>query len=321
MAIVKSNELVKAGQAVQREAVERLVAEGGTRPHMLIVRYFDPANPDHYRPTGSYAAQIRNHATEIGATTDQVVVVKGDGRNVEDVVARASQDPKITSIMPLYPLPDVHAMLRALDPAKDADDLHGTRNRAPTARAMLTMGSICLHSRNPVAGGADYFVGRTLDEVSRLHLPDSWRADDICMGGSGGLTGGPARRQLAAFSGIFVQDERIATRDTPERLVHLPAPAFVLTATPTAEQIRSENIAGGSIIIDAGFGIVDGKTFGNTDRRVADRRDVLWTPPTEGVGPVSTLFLWHHALEAAGVPPEHMPALGGIALSEAVMVG
>jgi 5,10-methylene-tetrahydrofolate dehydrogenase/methenyl tetrahydrofolate cyclohydrolase len=119
-----------------------------------------------------------------------------------------------------------------------------------------------------------------------------------------------------AAQGIDVSDEQIATYENQAALKDLPSPALVFTATPVAEQIRNEDIPGGSVMIDAGFGVIDGVTYGNTDRRAADRSDVLWTPPREGVGPVSTAYLFHHHLEAAGYPMEDLPPLGFVALQE-----
>jgi 5,10-methylene-tetrahydrofolate dehydrogenase/methenyl tetrahydrofolate cyclohydrolase len=325
MTRITSNEFVAAAQLVQREAVQKLE----TAPRLAIVREFDPSNPDRYKPTASYAAQIRNHAALIGVDTDDYVVLPGSGKSAAGFVRELRERGDITGIMPLYPLDDKEAVKEELAkrPEQDVDDLLGRGNRAPTARAMIAMGNICLHPED--AYGQPYYVGRTLDDMSRLDLPAGYRAEDIRLGGKGELTGTPLVSILGA-QGIEISDEQIATASTPDRLRNLPYPALVFTATPVAEQIQNHDIPYSpvsedglfdgprSVIVDAGFGVIDGVTYGNASRHAETRSDVLWTPPREGVGPVSTVYLHHHLLEAAGVPIEDLQPLGTMMMQETV---
>lgn len=322
MAKITSSEFVAAAREVQQKAVQEL----GTQPHIAIVRMHNPAQPGYYAPTASYAAQIRNHAAQIGVESSEHVLFPGEADKIAGVVERLSQDERVTGIMPLYPLSMNRAQHReraaavkdtlAHRPSLDVDDLLGQGNRAPTARAMVAMGNICL-AKLAGLNSRPYFVDRTLDEISTLELPTSFPTNNIRLGGRGELTGGPLVSILAS-QGIHVPDAHVATVENPGALKNLPQPALVFTATPVAEQIRDEDIPRGSVMVDAGFGVVDGQTYGNTDRRAAARPDVLWTPPREGVGPVSTVYLHHHLLESAGYPPAEMPALGFVALEQSI---
>ena len=306
MAIVRSNELVAAIQENQRQVVA-----GMEQPaHLAVVRYCDPNNIEKYKPTASYGVQIRNHAASIGVGHSEYVITPDSRQSAAQIVRKLCR--MRIPVMPLYPLPDASAVKAELQnyPDLDVDDLLGKRRRAPTARAMIAMANLSLH-------GADYFQGKTLDDLSELNLPADRPAGKIRFGGEGQLTVGPLRKILADQK-IPTFNIQVATASTPKRLGRLPLRALIFTATPQAEQIRDEDILPDSIIVDAGFGIVNGEIRGNTDHRVAAREDVLWTPPRDGVGPVSTAYLFHHLLEAAGANPLDMPVLGIPAETESV---
>lgn len=323
MTKVKSNGFGLAAERVQKHAVNQLPSPG----RMAIIRVMDPEAPNIYAPTASYSTQIRNHGARIGVDAfDQLVWAK-DADKIGAIVQRFVEDPTVTSVMPLYNFgrnrqehleraAQVKEAL-AIRPDVDVDDLLGIKNRAPTARAMIAMGNVCMGRMTQP--GQPYYSGRSMDEMSQLHLSGEFTADSIRIGGKGELTGAPLRRILAV-QGIQISDDQIATYENQAALQQLPSPALVFTATPVAEQIKSEDIGSGSIMIDAGFGVIDGVTYGNTDRRAAHRTDVLWTPPREGVGPISTAYLFHHHLEAAGYPIEDLPPLGFVAMEETVAV-
>lgn len=315
MAIFETNQLVAAGQAAQAEVVDGL----DKQPYLLIARYFDPANPGLYKPTGSYAVQLRNHGTSIGAATDQLVIEPHNKAHMLEALERELDNEELTGFMALYPLPDdirerIFEFLRER-PELDTDDLLGRRLAAPTARSMIAAANLCLNG-NASSGGADYFTGKQLGRLSTLDLPEGWSVENMRFGGRGYLTNAPLLRMLGK-QGIEVPDEQVATAETPERLVDLPDPALIFTATPQAEQIRDRDIPDGSIVIDAGFGRREGVTYGNTEEAVKDRQGVLWTPPVRGVGPGSTLYFYNNLLESAGVPPAQFPALGETAISAA----
>lgn len=310
MAKVHSNELVQNIQAEQRNAIAGMHQP----PHLAVVRFHDPARYNHYRPTASYAAQIRSHAARIGAGSSEYVVTPESRLSPAQVVRRLGHM-GVTGVMPLYPLPDVAAVkaeLRAM-PHLDTDDVLALRNRAPTARAMIAMANLSLH-------GMNYSNGRTLDELSVLNLPDDRPASKIRFGGEGQLTGKPLR-QILHGQGIDIFNVQVAGASTPQRLSHLPTNGLIFTATPVAEQIKNANIPDNTVIVDAGFGIIDGDIRGNTEQMVADRESVLWTPPREGVGPVSTAYLFHHLIEAAGVDPPSLDGLPHDAIDEKMSTG
>jgi 5,10-methylene-tetrahydrofolate dehydrogenase/methenyl tetrahydrofolate cyclohydrolase len=323
MTKVRSNGFGLAAEKVQKHAVDQLPSPG----RMAIIRVMDPEAPSAYAPTASYSTQIRNHGARIGVDAFDHLVWAKDADNIGEVVRRFVEDPTVTSVMPLYNfgrnrqehLERAAKVKEALSirPEVDVDDLLGRGNRAPTARAMIAMGNVCMGRL--VQPDKPFYVGRSLDEMSRLQLSGEFTEENIRIGGKGDLTGAPLR-QILASQGIEISDEQVATFENQGALQNLPSPALVFTATPVAEQIRNEDITRGSIMIDAGFGVIDGKTYGNTDRRAADRSDVLWTPPREGVGPISTAYLFHHHLEAAGYPIEDLPPLGFIAMEESVAV-
>jgi len=328
MAIVKSKELVAAVQDVQREALQNT---NGPK-HMAIMRLHDPTRPDYYKPTASYSAQIRNHGARIGADSSERIIMPSETSRFRDITEQLVEDPSITGVMGLYPFShdrsehrdrvEIFKDVLRRRPEVDVDDILAQGKGAPTARAMIAMGNVCTGMMvNP--GGQPYYVGRTLDSLSTLDLPQNlpdgkaMTADNIRVGGRGELTGGPLVNILAA-QGVIIQPNQIATYENPGALANLPEHAFVFTATPVAEQIRNEDIPDDSIMIDAGFGVVDGVTYGNTSRHAATRPSVLWTPPREGVGPVSTSYLYENMLGATSFPMDQMPALGFVMLDDLI---
>ena len=305
MATVKSTELVARSQELQRKAITTLKEQTGAVPHIAIVREFDPADSDRYKPTASYAGQIRSHAYRVGATATEYVVMPGSPQSAVAHI-KSLQETGVTGIMPLYPFGDKEAVKAQLAnrPGQDIDDLLGEKRRAPTARAMIAMGNICLHADDP-----EYLAQRNLDELSRIDLPEGMSASNIRIGGRGDLTGAPLVHILGS-QGVEISNDQVATYGNPAPLKDLPESALVFTATPVAEQIKNNDIPDGSIIVDAGFGVVDGVTYGNTEHTATERGDVLWTPPREGVGPVSTTYLMHHLIQEAaqrsGIAPEDL---------------
>jgi hypothetical protein len=328
MAIVRSKELVAAVQVAQHEALSSV---DGPK-NMAILRLHNPQHPGYFAPTASYSTQIRNHGARIGATSSERVLMPGQLGQFKGEVQRVVEDPNSAGAMFLYPLDRdrgvhrerVEIVKEALRsrPSVDVDDILARGNRAPTARAMIAMGNVGIH-RMIDPKTPPYYVGRQLDELSRLDLPQNMLngmvmdAENIRIGGRGELTGAPLINMLAA-QGIYVRPEHVATAENPHAMDNLPEHALIFTATPIAEQIKNHNIKDDSVIVDAGFGVVDGVTYGNADRLVADRPSVLWTPPREGVGPVSTSYLYEHMIESAGFDMEQMPTLGYVMLGGAV---
>ncbi|HET8670178.1 MAG TPA: hypothetical protein VFM05_05970 [Candidatus Saccharimonadales bacterium] len=323
MAIVKSNSLVAAAQARQREVVRGLARQ----PRLGVLRFVDPANMDRYRPTGSYNMQIRGHAGAIGVRATVHTVYPTSSESVVETVRRLVHDPFYDGVMPLYPLAkrreeekDIHEAVKAelaQRPKADTDDLLGRRRCVPTASAMFAMGNLMLHPAE-YKGDTEYFEGRRLDELRRLSLPKHVTPAQIVVGGRGELTMGPGLG-LLEDQGIFLDESQIITHLSTHRWSELPEQALILTATPVAGQIRSENVHPGSVIADAGFGIIDGQLYGNADLDIADRNDVLWTPPQRGIGPVSTTYLYQELLYACGLEPSDFAPLSAMPMEDAAM--
>lgn len=101
MTKIESSAFVYSVQAQQKRQVAKL----SKKPHIAVVRFHDPNDPERYRPTASYAAQIRNHAALIGVGSSEYVVTP-DSRLTAAQVVRRLGHLGVTGIMPLHPLPD-----------------------------------------------------------------------------------------------------------------------------------------------------------------------------------------------------------------------
>lgn len=307
MTQVCSNELLAAAQVAQRQVVSELERS----PHIAVLRVFSEENPEPYLPAISYAAQIKRHAGVIGVGYSERVLTPDEPNKRGEYTSQRTIPEFVKSLghaaidgtMPLDPFHhniDRNKVLFeevkdvfSFNTRQDIDDLSGKRRRAPTARAMIAMANLSMH-------GPDYYVGKTLDELSKLQLREDITSEHIFFGGQGKLACKPLRGILAE-QGINVPEDNIATHTNPDRLHHLPSHSLIFTAIPQSpEQIKNEDLSSDTIVIDGGCGTKDGRACGNVEWCVAEREDVKWTPPRGSVGRVSTIYLFHHLLEAAG---------------------
>lgn len=87
------------------------------------------------------------------------------------------------------------------------------------------------------------------------------------------------------------------TRDLPR---YLRDAEIVVAAAGVPHLVRGEMLASGSVVIDAGTNILDGKVVGDVDFASASQVARAITPVPGGVGPVTNVVLMDNVVTAAG---------------------
>jgi methylenetetrahydrofolate dehydrogenase (NADP+)/methenyltetrahydrofolate cyclohydrolase len=121
----------------------------------------------------------------------------------------------------------------------------------------------------------------------------------VVLLGRGRLVGAPLERELKA-SGVAVT---VADRDTKDVKTVTLAADVIISATGSPGVLKSDMIKRGAVVIDAGVAGEQGKTTGDLDPAIYEKRDDLTvTPRRGGVGPLTVCALFENVIRAARSP-------------------
>jgi len=270
------------------EALRRTIAEQvaglvpkGIKPGLAVVLVGeDPASQVYVRNKArqTVEAGMASFEHRLDASTSQETLLA--------LVRSLNSDPAVDGILVQLPLPpqiDTVAVLRAIDPAKDADGFHplnvgliatGAGGIAPCTPlgAMLLIQSV----RSGLAGREAVVVGRS------------------------NIVGKPmAQLLLAAGCTVTVAHSRTADLPAVCRRADI-----LVAAVGQPEMIRGDWVKPGAIVVDVGINRVVGESGKSRlvgDVAFADAREVAGaiTPVPGGVGPMTIACLLHNTLHAA----------------------
>jgi methylenetetrahydrofolate dehydrogenase (NADP+)/methenyltetrahydrofolate cyclohydrolase len=261
-----------SGEVTARAA--GLAAAGRTPTLAVVVPTDDEA-------TAWYVRSIQRTAAKVGITCRVDVLDAPDAAAVVKRLDELSRDPGVHAVVCQTPLPAGLTLAEAgthIAPDKDVDGANpaslgrlavGLPAYAPaTAAAVLEI----LHQENvPLAGAEAVVVGRSA------------------------VVGKPAALLLMAENAtVTVCHSRTAD------LAAVCARADVLVAAVgRAGLIGPEHVRPGAVVIDVGTNpTADGRLAGDVDLRDSDHAAAV-TPVPGGVGPVTTMLLMRHVVEAA----------------------
>ena len=265
------------------EETARLKAGHGVVPGLAVVLVGnDPASDIYVRSKGKDARECGFEAREfrLPETTSEAEALA----RVRDLNA----DPSVHGILVQFPVPPQirqHAILDAIDPAKDVDGL------TPMSAGLLASGRARLVSCTPL--GVMMLIGETLGDVSG--------ADALVIGRSI-LVGKPmAQLLLAANATVTIAHSR--SRDLPG----LARRADILVAAlGKAQFVKGDWIKPSACVIDVGttrIDLGDGRTklVGDVDFTAAQEVAGAITPVPGGVGPMTRACLMRNTLVAASL--------------------
>lgn len=205
---------------------------------------------------------------------DIMIEVLVESHADDEMIARiksANEDPTIQGIIVQLPIDDVtktDQICNTISAEKDVDGLaQGSLYPSATAQAidwLLAGYGIALEQKRITIVGNGKLVGNPL---SRL-----WR-----------------ERGFA----VTVLD------DTAERVSEtLQQSDVIVSATGVPHLIKTEDVAPGAVVVDAGVASEKGKIVGDVVDAVRDRPDITITPAKGGVGPLTYTVLFDHLIEA-----------------------
>lgn len=285
MKILNGREL--AGYIKERQAHEAasLEAKLGRKPRLVIV--YDNDSP----VIEKYVALKCRYGEDIGVEVEKVFIDRNldkeyladyDKKRQETYLARRDQDVKnavttagkarcVDGIIVQLPLarPEMtDEVVKLIAPAKDVDGLSGKGDfDSATATAIHWL----------LNGYGVELSGKKIAVVGR-----------------GRLVGAPLIRMWKE-SGY---DLTVFGHDGD--LSRLPEFEIIVTATGVPHLIKSEMVAPGAVIVDAGTASEDGVLVGDVDDSVRQRKDLgAITPRVGGVGPLTVTALFEGVLRVA----------------------
>lgn len=260
MKILDGGELASFMKEAQAARVRSLRGRG-VIPKLAIIR--DSDNPVIIK----YVNLKKNYGDDI-----DVVVEDWYGRDVAALIEKANQDESVHGVIVQLPLVDndnLDQLLSEITPAKDVDGLNpdGEVFESATATAINYL-----------------LAGYNIDLTKKK----------VALVGHGRLVGAPLEK-MWKNSGLDV-----TVFNSKSDLSALTDYSVVVSATGVPHLIKSDMIATGAIVIDAGTASEGGVLVGDLDDAVRERDNLTAiTPKIGGVGPLTVTALFEHVLIAA----------------------
>ena len=264
--------------------VQAMVAAGHHPPGLGVVLVGDdPASATYVRnktlaceKAGIYSRQVNLPAT---STQDDILAE----------LATLNADPRIHGILVQLPLPDhidSHAVVRAIDPRKDADGLH------PDNIAMLAMGTPRVLPCTPAG------------------IMEILRSEDVRVDGAEAVVVGRSNivgRPMAALLQLAHATVTIAHSRTPDLGVVTRRADILVVAVGRARLITADMVKPGATVIDVGMNHlspeeeteVRARPVGDVDFDSVSEVAGLLTPVPGGVGPLTIAMLLRNTVNAA----------------------
>lgn len=263
MKLLSGSELVGYIKERQAKQVRNLRQSYGVLPKLAIVVTIDD------EVTGVYTRLKKAYGEDILIDVELHAVDQKDARAT---IEQLNTDPTVHGIILQLPLADpsqTDDLVNAVSPEKDVDGL-GQRARFTPA--------------TPLA--IDWLlVGYNVELTQKK----------IAIVGQGRLVGTPLYG-LWKERGLDVTTFDETTDELPSRLSQFD---IIVTATGHPGLIRSESIAIGAVVVDAGTASENGRVVGDVAPEVRERSDLTITPEKGGVGPLTVAALFDNVITAA----------------------
>jgi 5,10-methylene-tetrahydrofolate dehydrogenase/methenyl tetrahydrofolate cyclohydrolase len=267
------------------QGVEKLLADGGPRPGLATVLVGDnPASHTYVKAKRKACAEagIESFGHQLAATATQA--------EVENLVARLNQDPKVHGILVQLPLPaglDEEAVLKAISLEKDVDGFHplnigrlAQKGREPLFVPCTPAGCLVLLKK----------VGAKLDGANAVVV------------GRSNIVGMPAALLLVKENATVT----ICHSRTKDLAGVCRSADVLIAAIGRAEMIRGSWIKPGAYVIDVGINRVEDPSTKSGYRLVGDVAFAeavqvagAITPVPGGVGPMTIALLLQNTLRSA----------------------
>lgn len=262
MKILSGSEIAGFVKERQAKQVRALRQSWKVTPRLVIIQtHSSPASDKYVELKKQYAEDILIEVEH--QTLEQ--------QKVTSSIEKYNHDPKVHGIIVQLPLEDptqTDAILAAISPSKDVDNLSGKSDFLPaTVQAIEWL----------LAGYGIELLGKK-----------------IVIVGKGRLVGRPLY-ELWLKQGLNVE-----IADSKTNLSNVLSGAdLIVSAAGVPNTITRNMIKSGTILIDAGTADLDGSIVGDVAEEVRDLDDISITPKVGGVGPLTIAALIDNVIRSA----------------------
>lgn len=270
--------------------VEQLKTKGIT-PGLTVVLVGEDAASHVYVRNKALACEqagMNSHVIRLAAETTQATLL--------ELIKKLNRDESVHGILVQLPLPphlDEHAVIEAIDAAKDVDGFHISN------AGLLLTGNPLFRPCTP------YGVMKILE-----HEGVNLRGAEAVIIGASNIVGKPMMLMLQAEGATVT----ICNSKTKDLSAHTKRADVLVVAVGRPHMITGDMIKPGAVVIDVGINrLENGKLVGDVDFDSAQSVARAITPVPGGVGPMTIAMLLVNTVEAAERTFNHQTHL---ALSE-----
>jgi methylenetetrahydrofolate dehydrogenase (NADP+) / methenyltetrahydrofolate cyclohydrolase len=216
---------------------------------------------------------IRTNVIECAETITQ--------ENLIQKIKNLNADTAVHGIIIQLPIPEhlyTPHVLNAVHPHKDVDCL-----------TYENMGRLVLNNPRFIPPTAGAVMTLLQSAVPNL------RGKKVAVVGMGALVGKP----LSILCAHEKASVRTINSSTPDADTLLRDADIILSGVGIAKRIRKEHVREGSIVIDAGITVADGKVVGDADPALYAIDNIIISPTPGGVGPLTVTLLLSNTVSAA----------------------
>jgi len=275
--LIDGRQLGAAVKGEVRAQIERLIAAGGRRPALAVVKVGDDAASAVYVRNKRRACEevgILSLAYDLPADTTQSRLL--------GLIDTLNRDARVDGILVQLPLPQQigrTAVIEHIDAAKDVDGFH------PYNIGRLAQRIPVMRPCTP------YGVIRLLE-----HIGAPFKGQNAVVVGASNIVGRPMSLELLLTGATAT----VCHRFTADLREHVSRADILIVAAGKPGLIPGAWVRPGSIVIDVGMNrLTDGHLVGDVDFTPARARAAWITPVPGGVGPMTVAMLMHNTLAAA----------------------
>ena len=287
--LIDGRQLAGEAKADVRRAIAALVAHGGQRPCLAVIKVGeDPAS-------AVYVRNKRRACEEVGVVSLAYdLPAQTPEADLLALIDELNADPRVHGILVQLPLPE-HigrtAVIERIDPAKDVDGFH------PYNIGRLAQRIPLMRPCTP------YGVIRLLE-----HIGAPFKGQNAVVVGASNIVGRPMALELLLTGATAT----VCHRFTADLREHVSRADILIVAAGKPGLIPGAWVRPGSTVIDVGMNRTpDGHLVGDVEFAVARERAAWITPVPGGVGPMTVAMLMHNTLQAARGLSERLPETRG----------
>lgn len=240
-------------------------------------------------PSAVYLQQILKTCRSVGIEGRMVEIPGRDSNaRIRRRLTELNEDPLVSGIIVQQPLPKripLSTVIDTLDPAKDMDGIH------PLNAGLLALG---YEGFLPATAQASVeILKRSGVDLAGKH---------VVIVGRSNVVGKPASTLLLREQATVT----ICHSRTRDLGAVVRTGDVVVVAIGRANFVTGDMLRLGSVVVDVGINVVDGKLVGDVDFESAKDVVSAITPVPGGVGPVTNALLMTHVVRAAREQAERL---------------